>query len=74
MEAQFTKEDALVLIKETAARLGRLPKKSDFPPQAVARIKAFWGPWRRVLEAAALLPVKEKRPPRGAGQEGEPTV
>ncbi|MBR0508752.1 MAG: hypothetical protein IJJ85_01405 [Clostridia bacterium] len=69
MGTQLSKEELLILIKETAARLGRTPNKADLSPGEVERIKAFFGPWRRALEAAGLLPVKEKG--RGCAPIGE---
>ncbi len=46
-------------------QLGRLPKKEDFDPVTLSRIKAFLGPWPRALEAAGLKPPRTaagKRP------------
>jgi len=43
--------------------LGRLPKKEDFDPVTLSRIKAFLGPWPRALEAAGL-----KEPPPAVGK------
>ena len=43
-----------------AARLGRLPRKSDFDPQEAQRIKDYLGPWPRALEAAGLKEVPER--------------
>lgn len=45
-------------LRRKAAALGRLPKKEDFDPVLISRIKAYLGPWPRALEAAGL---KEKR-------------
>ncbi len=50
---------AVLLLQEKAAILGRLPKKEDFPPEDVARIKSALGPWPRALEEAKL---KEAKP------------
>lgn len=52
---------AVAALQQKAAELGQLPRKSDFEPGTMARIKAFLGPWPRALEAAGLKPPKEKR-------------
>ena len=54
------KTDPVSLLREKAELLGRLPKKEDFPPEEVARIKALLGPWPRALEAAGLKEAKDK--------------
>ena len=51
-------ENAAELLRDKAALLGRLPKKTDLSPEEVARIKSALGPWPRALEAAGL---KEKK-------------
>ena len=38
----------------------RLPKKSDFSPEDINRIKGFFGPWPHALEAAGLKEKKSK--------------
>lgn len=38
----------------------RLPKKSDFSPEDVNKIKGFFGPWPHALEAAGLKKKKTK--------------
>ncbi|MBQ3865612.1 MAG: hypothetical protein II776_01825 [Clostridia bacterium] len=53
-------ENAVDLLQKKAAALGRLPVKTDFSPEEVARIKAALGPWPRALEAAGLKEPKEK--------------
>lgn len=52
------KNYAADLLWVKAEKLGRLPKKSDFEPDDVSRIKAFLGPWPRALEYAGLKEVK----------------
>lgn len=54
----MTKEECLALLKNKYDSLGRLPKRSDCTVDEAARIKAFFGPWPRALEAAGI---KEKR-------------
>ncbi len=53
------KNYAADLLCKKAEELGRLPKKEDFEPAEVSRIKAFLGPWPRALEYAGL---KEPKP------------
>ena len=53
-------KDAIDLLRDSSERLGRLPKKTDFDPADVARIKGALGPWPRALEAAGLKPPREK--------------
>ena len=53
-------KDALTLLRDMAAETGRLPKRSDFAPEDVARIKSAFGPWPRALEAAGLKEPREK--------------
>lgn len=55
----MTKDEAITLLTEKYATLGRLPKKSDFTATEISRIKAKLGPWTRALEQANL---KEKSP------------
>lgn len=57
---QMTREDCLSILCWKAAETGRLPKKSDFTEYEVARIKSFFGPWPRALEAAGLKPPKSE--------------
>lgn len=54
----FTKEQAIAILAEKQAELGRIPLKEDFDGTTVSRIKSKLGPWPRALEAAGL---KEKR-------------
>lgn len=49
---------AVTQLQEKYAALCRLPKKDDFDPVTLSRIKAFLGPWPRALETAGL---KEKK-------------
>ena len=62
MDKRLTKADAIRLLVEkqqalTDADAGRYPRRSDFPADEVAAIKAFLGP--RALEAAGLKPVRD---------------
>ena len=53
------------ILIESAEKLGRLPKKSDFQMDTVIEIKQALGPWPRALEAAGLKPITIKnRKPR----------
>lgn len=54
MSEKTTNEEYLEMIRKVAAEKGRLPKKSDFSPLDVNRIKGFFGPWPWALEAAGL--------------------
>lgn len=51
----------ITLLRETAERLGRLPQKSDFSPEAIGQIKNLLDPWPRALEAAGLKAQKEQQ-------------
>ena len=51
----------ITLLQETAKALGRLPQKSDFPPEAIGQIKNLLGPWPRALEAAGLKAQKDRQ-------------
>lgn len=55
---KYKRDDALLLLKNKAAELGRLPKRADFAEAELVAIKAFLGPMPRALEAAGL-----KEPP-----------
>ncbi|MBP5289540.1 MAG: hypothetical protein J6Z79_06695 [Clostridia bacterium] len=57
---QKDKMNPVSLLREKAEMLGRLPKKEDFPPEDVARIKGILGPWPRALEAAGLKEARKK--------------
>lgn len=62
MTQQLTKEECLQALKNKMVETGNLPKKSDFTEYEVSRIKAFFGPWPRALEAAGLTaPRTEER-------------
>ncbi len=50
----MTEQDAIKMLQDKATELNRLPKKSDFLPVEVSRIKAKLGPWNRALEKADL--------------------
>lgn len=58
---RISKEECICCLQQKAEELGRLPKKSDFDAETVNRIKSFFGPWPRALEAAG---VKEPDPAR----------
>lgn len=63
------KNYAADLLRKKAEELGRLPKKEDFEPEAVSRIKAYLGPWPRALEYVGLKEPKliaENPPKRNA--------
>lgn len=51
---QEKERQCVTLLCETAERLGRLPQKSDFPPEVIGQIKNHLGPWPRALETAGL--------------------
>lgn len=53
-------ENAVELLRKKAEEMGQIPKKTDFTPEEVARIKNALGPWPRALEAAGLKEPKEK--------------
>lgn len=53
------KNYATALLRVKSEELGRLPKKDDFEPAVVSRIKSYLGPWPRALEYAGL---KEPNP------------
>lgn len=54
------KENAILMLKQKADMLGRLPKKDDFDEISVSKIKGALGPWPRALEAAGLKEPKNK--------------
>lgn len=61
MKQKPDKEAAAIrLLQEKAVGLGRLPKKQDFEPALVSRIKSSLGPWPRALEKAGLKPVRRR--------------
>lgn len=62
---------AIHLLQEKAAELGRLPKKQDFEPALVSRIKSSLGPWPRALEQAGLKPVSQTYLNRKARQRAK---
>ena len=64
MDKRLTKADAIRLLIEkqqalAGADMQRYPRRSDFPADEVAAIKAFLGPWPRALEAAGLKPARD---------------
>lgn len=56
-----TKEYYIGLLRRTAEREGRYPRKSDFSNDDVNRIKGFFGPWPWALEAAGLKESKQEQ-------------
>ena len=60
------KEWAVERLTEKSRETGRLPKKEDFDPVTLSRIKAFLGPWPRALEAAGL---KERKTAARGGKK-----
>lgn len=50
---------AVAILRDRATKVGRLPCKTDFAPEDVARIKSALGPWPRALEAAGLKPPRD---------------
>ena len=54
------KETAILMLKQKADMLSRLPKKDDFDDISVSKIKGVLGPWPRALEAAGLKQPKNK--------------
>jgi hypothetical protein len=57
--SEISKEEYLKLLRNVAKKENRLPKKSDFSPDDVNRIKSFYGPWPWALEAAGLKESKQ---------------
>lgn len=47
-------QEAVDMLIEKYKKLERLPKKSDFEPIEISKIKAKLGPWNRALEVAGL--------------------
>lgn len=60
MPEQMSREECLEVLRTKAAQINGLPKKADFTEYETTRIKAFFGPWPRALEAANLLPPKSE--------------
>lgn len=60
MDNKLTREECILLIQQKYEN-GQLPKKSDFDIETVSRMKAFWGPWPRVLEAAGVKEPNQER-------------
>lgn len=60
MPSEDKKQWAIAQLTQMAAKLDRLPQKSDFDEVTRARIKSFLGPWPRALEAAGLKETKRK--------------
>lgn len=71
MISEEKKNYAAELLLKKANELGRIPKKADFEPLEISRIKAYLGPWPRALEYAGLKEPKstaEKPKKRNAGR------
>lgn len=47
--------NCICLLISASEKLNRIPKKSDFTEYEVMKIKSFFGPWPRALEAANLI-------------------
>ena len=58
--SEKSREDYLELLRTVAKKEQRLPKKSDFSPDDVNRIKGFFGPWPWALEAVGLKESKQQ--------------
>lgn len=54
------KEYYIALLRSTAEREGRLPRKGDFSDDVVNKIKGLFGPWPWALEAAGLKESKRE--------------
>lgn len=54
----MTDEEMLDLVRQRAAELGHVPSKSEM--KGVARLKARFGPWNRMLEAAGLKEISKR--------------
>lgn len=54
------KEYYIDLLRQTAEREKRLPKKSDFSAEDVNKIKGLFGPWPWALEQAGLKESKQE--------------
>lgn len=54
VKSDMKREYSIGLLVKKHDELGRLPKRSDFPPETVCLIKQKLGPWPRALEAAGL--------------------
>lgn len=58
---KWKKEDCVRCLRAKQEEVGRLPKKSDFDSETVNRIKGWFGPWPRALEAAGLKEPNRER-------------
>lgn len=71
-----TREECIYIVQKKAGELGRLPKKSDFDQETVSRIKSFFGPWPRALEACGVkkpnpMRLERKREKRRRARENQ---
>ncbi len=67
MTEEEKKRWAIDRLKEKYSETGEIPRKEEFDPATLSRIKAFLGPWPRALETAGLKsrrPVKKRGHPR----------
>lgn len=64
MNDSTKRETAVSMLRQRAAELGAIPKRSDFSGSEVCFIKQKLGPWPRALEAAGL-----KAPPAVSAAE-----
>ncbi len=56
----MTREECIRELIEKRDETGRFPKKSDFPPETVAIIKGYFGPWPHALEEAGIKESKKE--------------
>ena len=64
-------QEAVKLLTDKFAGLGRLPKKADFSDAEVAAIKNALGPWPRALERAGIKSVSDSRQKKLAGRRAK---
>ncbi|MBQ8563522.1 MAG: hypothetical protein IJ443_06510 [Firmicutes bacterium] len=57
--AEMTDDELMELIRKQTKELGRLPTKSDIP--GAVYFKQRFGPWPRILEAAGVKPLSERK-------------
>ena len=64
-DKKYSREDCFILLQNKYQELknqglDRYPQRSDFEEREVVAIKAFLGPWPRVLEAVGIKPPREE--------------